>query len=414
MDEKRVLIVEDDHASLSMMKDLLQFEGYLVTAVENGKEAVEEFKKDPFLVVITDIEMPIMDGNELITQLKKFPMPPIIIVETIHEESSYIIDIMKKGVFDYLVKPIDMDKLLIKVDKAFEIAEVKRTQYIMEKEKVIRLENHLEWYRWEERLKTGDSDRVDKSLFYNLQTSFNRGTGFGTLVSIANLIKSFAKKQGEDYLVKGELIDLLDENAHMAEKALKVFSELNVLITENIELETITYKELWQYVKQVIDSFENSQKIKNQRILLNDPKEAHGNIHMKISVKYAARGLQELLLNACKFSEAESTIIVLLEVLDEELSLSVINNATTDEDERWGIPMEYENIIFEPFYRLTKKVFDEFNTLDFGLGLTEVENIVKKHNGKITVHNIKDYSDLAKGFEIKVNARITIPLVKDE
>ncbi len=59
-----------------------------------------------------------------------------------------------------------------------------------------------------------------------------------------------------------------------------------------------------------------------------------------------------------------------------------------------GIPFEYENLVFEPFFRLSEFTLEQFNTLDYGLGLTIVEKIIMKLGGKISVSNIVDYSNL--------------------
>ena len=77
--------------------------------------------------------------------------PPIIIVTTNKKDPELIIDIMKKGIFDYILKPVDMADLLLKLTRAFEIYEMKRISDIAQKEKVIRLENNLEWYKFGEK-----------------------------------------------------------------------------------------------------------------------------------------------------------------------------------------------------------------------------------------------------------------------
>lgn len=92
------------------------------------------------------------------------------------------------------------------------------------------------------------------------------------------------------------------------------------------------------------------------------------------------------------------------------LEISFLNKPLPNEDGVLGIPMEYEYIIFEPFFRLTKTVSDGYDTLDFGLGLTIVEKIILRHQGKVRIGNIQDYTDISKGPAVKVNCVITIPL----
>jgi K+-sensing histidine kinase KdpD len=71
--------------------------------------------------------------------------------------------------------------------------------------------------------------------------------------------------------------------------------------------------------------------------------------------------------------------------------------------------MEYENIIFEPFFRKVKYVHEKYKTLDYGLGLTLVDRIIRKHNGKVIMYNITDYSDINKNPIKKVCCEVTLP-----
>jgi signal transduction histidine kinase len=76
-----------------------------------------------------------------------------------------------------------------------------------------------------------------------------------------------------------------------------------------------------------------------------------------------------------------------------------------------GIPQEYENIIFEPFFRMVNNVYEKYDTIDYGLGLTIVEKIIRKHNGEVSVTNVKDNSDFSRDPVTKVSFTIKIPLV---
>jgi K+-sensing histidine kinase KdpD len=58
-----------------------------------------------------------------------------------------------------------------------------------------------------------------------------------------------------------------------------------------------------------------------------------------------------------------------------------------------GIPEAYSRVVFEPFFRICRTVQEEYKTLDFGLGLTLVEKVINKHNGKVAVENLKNYLD---------------------
>ncbi|MCP4131595.1 MAG: response regulator [bacterium] len=411
---KRILVVEDNERSATTIKDALVNGGYEVAIANNGQSALDMFKEASFEVVITDIEMPVMDGNELISQLIKFPVEPLIFVLTGHEETDYIIDTMRKGVYDYLIKPIAINELLVKVERAFDAVEVKKTEAIMEKEKIIRLENQLEWYQWEDRVQKKDIKGVDKSLFHSLQTSFNQGAGFGSLITIANLILSSAEKEGEHYKIDAGIFDLLEDNVRMSEKALNSIRQINNIANRDLEMEDMTFPEFYEFIKKIVAETQKFADIRHQNIFLSDPKKIRDDIVIKVTPKYFHDAFYEALLNGCKFSEENTNIIVIMEAEADGIIISIINDPLVDQEGRKGVPIEYENIIFEPFFRLSKLVHVNYDSLDFGLGLTVVESVVKKMGGKVKISNIKDYSGLSKGSEVKVNLRISLPAKPSE
>jgi len=223
--KKRILIVEDEIIPGMRLKEFLASEGFSADFAHNGKEAVEKFNAKPAQVVITDIAMPVMDGNELIGHLNTFEIPPVIFVTTGQKDPELIIDIMKKGVYDYILKPIDMNELLMKVTRAFEAYDLKRIFEITQREKIIRLENALEWYKFEEKFKSRDIKSMGTNIFESLLTSFNQGRGFGSLVTLMSIMKTTAVKDGGCYKIDDELFKVIMDNLASAEKALQTFGD---------------------------------------------------------------------------------------------------------------------------------------------------------------------------------------------
>lgn len=411
--DKRVLIVEDDPVSAKILESVLQENGYNVETAENGVEAVKKFEGSPFLIVITDLEMPEMGGEELITRLNSYENPPIIFVQTVHDELSRVIEVMKLGVYDYLVKPVNTQDIRIKMNRAFEAAEMIRLKRIVEKEKIIRLENQLEWVRWKE-MAGSDSEirRKDKALFHSLQTSFNQGQGFGALVTLLEMVSSSAKKHGDHFNVDAGLMELIRENMKMASNALGVFREIDWLLSNDLPLEDTTCGDMYRIIQDAVDAAKRYTEKKNLGILISERKEIFNDLKVRISEKHFYRAVFEVIMNACKFSESNSDIIIMLHQRDDSVEISFLNKPLSSEDGDIGIPMGYEYILFEPFFRMTKNVFEDFDTLDFGLGLTIVEKILMRHKGKVAISNIQDYTDVTRGPVVKVNCVMTIPRVK--
>jgi CheY-like chemotaxis protein len=408
--EKRILVAEDDPKSGKMLKELLDGEGYSVTLAVNGKEALDVFQKNPFPVVITDLEMPVMDGRELIDRLNESTVHPVIFVETVHAEPDVIIDLMKIGVHDYLIKPIDLVDLVIKVHRSFEIAELQRMKAIVEREKVLRLEQQLEWYRFESRLTSKEiKSQTGQALFHSMHTSFSQGIGFGTILSIGMIMASGAKKEGSNYIVDGQIFDYFQDNLRMIEKIIDTFKEIDILNSNAIDFEETNYPRFHAMVRETVQEMEPMAKFKEHHIMLSDMKQGHDDRAYSINTGYFKKVLQELFFNAFKFSQPKTGVVVMTGIENGLLNLTIINTPIKDQEGRIGIPMEYENIVFEPFYRLTKTSQDKYRTLDFGLGLTLVETIIKKHNGTVKIGNIRDYSTLSEGSETRVSVTVNLP-----
>lgn len=410
---KKVLLVEDSDSVRMAIAAKLEKEGFDITDAKNGQEALDEFKKFNYPVVITDIEMPIMDGKELIGHLNNFEIKPVIIVITSHYEPGMIIEIMKQDVFDYIIKPPNEKELILKINRAFDIYDMNRLKLITEKEKVIRLEQQLEWYKWLERTEKKGSTDADQQFFESLTRSFNQGAGFGSLLTLLNLLKSSAKEKDDHFEISKELYNQIFRNHEIAEKAMKRFSEIDHITSHELQRKSISCSELYENISNIINNLEPLLKIKNHKVLLSDKKENFKKINISISVEYFNELIHEVLVNAMKFSEANTSIIMMFEIADQNLIISSINQSKTYVKNKKGIPVGYENIIFEPFFRISKEVMDEYNTLDFGLGLTLVEKIVQRHNGKVSIFNITDYSDIKNTPVVKVNCSIILPLDKD-
>ncbi|MDD5373084.1 MAG: response regulator [Sulfurimonas sp.] len=106
-----VLYVEDDGGLRDMVTDYLKKLFLNVKAAENGEIGLCEFKKSSFDLVITDIQMPCMNGIEMIEAIKNDSPEQEIIILTAFSESSYFMDAIRLDVSGYIIKPIDFDKI---------------------------------------------------------------------------------------------------------------------------------------------------------------------------------------------------------------------------------------------------------------------------------------------------------------
>lgn len=113
---QQILIVEDDADLREALEDTLALEGWSYVSAENGQEALLKMKKHLISLVVSDVNMPVMDGHQLLTAVQKnWPGVPVVLM-TAYGSIDQAVDAMRKGVADYLVKPFDPD-VLVKVIK---------------------------------------------------------------------------------------------------------------------------------------------------------------------------------------------------------------------------------------------------------------------------------------------------------
>ncbi|SFM64031.1 sigma-54-dependent transcriptional regulator [Thermodesulforhabdus norvegica] len=116
----RLLVVDDELDFLETLMKRLKKRGVQVKGVKSGEEALECLSQDPFDVVILDVKMPGMDGLETLRAIKaRHPLVEVIML-TGHANVETAVTGMELGAFDYLMKPMDIDELLYKVQDAYQ------------------------------------------------------------------------------------------------------------------------------------------------------------------------------------------------------------------------------------------------------------------------------------------------------
>ena len=114
---KSILVVDDDLSVRAFIIDALKKGGYFNTReVENGIQALETFRKESYDLVISDLQMPGMNGMELLSRIKELnPSTPVIIM-TGYPTIDITVSAMKEGALDFLTKPFTIENLIFKVD----------------------------------------------------------------------------------------------------------------------------------------------------------------------------------------------------------------------------------------------------------------------------------------------------------
>jgi DNA-binding NtrC family response regulator len=123
----RALVVDDDRSIRRSLEKLLSGEGYEVTTAADGAEALAVLRGSGADVVLLDLGLPGVDGLDVLAQVRALPAPPPVLVITAREDMNSTVRAVQLGAYDYLVKPLDIDRIKLAVRRALESQEASRT-----------------------------------------------------------------------------------------------------------------------------------------------------------------------------------------------------------------------------------------------------------------------------------------------
>jgi len=116
----KILVIDDERSIRNTLKDILEYEKYEVDLAEDGIKALEKVKTAEYDIILCDIKMPGMDGIEVLEKLGEFtPDTPVVMISG-HGNIDTAVDSIKKGAFDYIEKPLDLNRLLITIRNAMD------------------------------------------------------------------------------------------------------------------------------------------------------------------------------------------------------------------------------------------------------------------------------------------------------
>lgn len=115
-----ILVIDDERAIRNTLKDILSFEGFEVEEAADGAEGLEMIKAKDYNCILCDVKMPKMDGIEVLEQVKELkPDIPFVVISG-HGNIETAVDAVKKGAFDFISKPPDLNRLLITIRNAMD------------------------------------------------------------------------------------------------------------------------------------------------------------------------------------------------------------------------------------------------------------------------------------------------------
>jgi two-component system response regulator AtoC len=134
MTSRAILVVDDEPKMRRVLEIMLQKLGHRVFVAGNGREALEVFAANAIDLIIADLRMPEMDGIELLSNLRSRKSDVPVLVVTAHGTVETAVEAMKFGAFDYIVRPFDMDALVLSIGRALAAATLARQNAFLRSE----------------------------------------------------------------------------------------------------------------------------------------------------------------------------------------------------------------------------------------------------------------------------------------
>jgi len=354
-----ILIVDDEEDIRDVLEIAIKDIGYRVFLAENGEKALGIFKTKHPDIVITDIKMPVMDGIELLSRIKRDNTETEVIMITGHGDMDLTIRSLKNEATDFITKPVNVDILEIAIEKAVEkiIARQKLVEYTQKLELLILEKSKLADHLSSLGVMIGTISHNIKGLLTNLDG--------GLYLARAGL------KKKDDSQIE-ESLDLLEQAVDRIKKMI---------------MDVLLYSKERTLNKVDINTKLFIEKIK-------------GIIELKLKGKNITFKFKEP--DGCKilYLDEEFIMAALINILDNAIDACIADTQKKDHEIGFEIIRETDNLVIcihdngcGMDNKTKEKIFNLFfsskSTKGTGFGLYISNSIVKQHGGSIQVSSIK-------------------------
>jgi len=382
-----VLIVEDRKENQDLLQGLCKRSGIPCDIAANGRVALDLCAENKYSVFIVDLMMPVMDGKTFIEELRRQDPSAVILVQSALDGADTIIEIMRMGVYDYIIKPIDPEvftKVLLKALEYRYLKDLETSQSMTAGQKI---RSQIEWLNYKESRRMVAQDSAESKSIYSLTTSLAQGAGFGTLITMIDILKGALVADGDHYRIEKPLVDMILENNEYCRLQLEGLSYATDILEKDFRLEDVDSASLIRSFPDILARVLPFMKDKNIKVTLPEPS---GNYKLRINREIMEIVIEEIVVNAYKYSSKNSTINIFTHVNQGYFWINVKNDV--DLKPYGGVPKEYEKLVLEPFFRIhpPDESVAKVERIGFGLGLTVADYVAKKHGGIFIIHDVKD------------------------
>jgi len=352
-----VLVIDDEQDLREMLSFTLMNEGYNVLTAANGKLGVEKAEKEDVDVIISDIKMPEMDGITVLGKVKEMKPGIEVIMATGFGTMETAIESLRKGAFDFIHKPYNIDQLIALIIKACETKKLKS--------QVISLQQM-------DKLK----DEFLSIVSHELKTP---------LASISGAIQLLMDDEGvdEETLIKNnsqenqKLLKMISRNADKIRKLIDNLLDFAKMESGFWELK-ITDIKMPEIMDDIPVTVKPVASLKNIEVVmgtsLSGQKYDCEKLLFKGDMDQIGRVVVNFVTNAVKYTPENGKVCVWAEKSENDIKVVV-------EDNGKGIAAENLQKVFDKFYRVDQHL--KKLEAGFGLGLAICKKIIELHKGKL-------------------------------
>jgi len=365
--ENRILVVDDEKEIRGFLsKALSRIAGFHVELAESGKEALQKIEKEPFDLILTDLKMPGMDGLQLITEIAKSKPETLTMMMTGHGTIDSALEAMKRGASDYLMKPLNLDELIVRIQKVLE-----------EKQRFVRLRDFADQLeRANQELRRIDSM---KSEFVSIASHELRTPLAAIKNAVQLVLKGTAGKINEN---QEKFLSMAERNINRLTNILNDLLNLSRIESGRIELnfESTRLKGLIELMASSLRPHADAKSIQIDVEVSEELPTVYGDPEKIEQI------LTNLIGNAIKFTPERGKILITAKPLSKDQKGGYGDRvAVSVKDTGIGIPPEHLEAIFEKFHQVEGSLHRSVSGT--GLGLAITKGLVEAHQGRIWVES---------------------------
>lgn len=355
----KILVVDDEEIVRELCSKALTKSGYPVTTATNGQEAVDEVRKGNGDIVLLDLKMSLMDGLEALEIIKRESPHVEVIIITGFASVENAIEAMKKGAYDFLLKPLKPDQIRMVVERCAK--KISLTQEVKELKKINEKLRELQ---------------IMKDKFVAI-TSHELRTPVTHIKSYLDLLKD--DNFGDDE--KKEFLEIISASTEDLENIVMDMHDI-----AQMESNTLRLKEekvsLQKLIDQTIREFKAEVKQRKLSLRVDIDEQVSPVTGDRFKLK---RAISELVQNSIKYTPDNGSIAIRCRENEELVAITIADTGI-------GIPENELSNIFEKFYEVQNTDYHHTSKTGFmgcgtGLGLTLARSIVEAHNGRIKVES---------------------------